>query len=125
MAAVVLITLHMATLLSKLWLINPGASLLTWFIPVVVLCGVFLIFSSFLIEQHAIFITLRRIFHNVYAKGRDSITADDIAGGAFPDRQTQLMTLVDAQPAVTRYNWVVYYCILYEYIYIYSICMGL
>jgi len=42
---------------------------------------------------------LERIFHNVYAKGRDSITADDIAGGAFPDRQTQLMTLVDGRLA--------------------------
>lgn len=87
-----------------------------------VLCVVFLIFSSFLIEQNVIFIPLRRIFHNVYAKGRDSITADDIAGGAFPDRQTQLMTLVDAQPAVTRYNWVVYTDI-YIYIYIYSMHM--
>ena len=38
-----------------------------------------------------------RIFHKVYAKGRTAITADDIAGGAFPDRQTQLMTLVDSR----------------------------
>lgn len=39
---------------------------------------------------------LERIFHKVYAKGRAAITADDIAGGDFPDRQTQIMTLVDS-----------------------------
>lgn len=37
-----------------------------------------------------------RIFQNVYAKGRHAITPDDIAGGPFPDRQTRLLTLVDA-----------------------------
>lgn len=42
---------------------------------------------------------LERIFHKVYAKGRAAITADDIAGGDFPDRQTQIMTLVDSRLA--------------------------
>ncbi|CAK9026093.1 unnamed protein product [Durusdinium trenchii] len=42
---------------------------------------------------------LERIFQNVYAKGRHAITPDDIAGGPFPDRQTRLLTLVDARLA--------------------------
>ena len=37
---------------------------------------------------------LERIFHRCYAKGREWITPEDIAGGDFPDRQTQRMTLV-------------------------------
>ena len=42
---------------------------------------------------------LERIFHRCYAKGREWISPEDIAGGDFPDRQTQRMTLVDARLA--------------------------
>ena len=35
-----------------------------------------------------------RIYHDAYAKGRAFITADDIAGGDFQDKHTQLHTLV-------------------------------
>lgn len=42
---------------------------------------------------------LERIFKTTYARGRSVITADDIAGGMFPDAHTREHTLVDAKLA--------------------------